>query len=122
MNADIHKLVTECDPCQRHHRSAPKEIVETSHQSMFNLWPGNTVHMDFCKYNGVDFVFIVDRLTRYIHCERTPNQCSSSEILAVNHWSNRNGLPYKVISDTVEGFRDEFIKQAMPTILRAIPS
>ena len=60
MNADIHKLVTECDPCQRHHRSNSKEKVEISHESMFNLWPGNTVHMDFCKYNGVDFVFIVD--------------------------------------------------------------
>jgi len=62
MNADIHKLVTECDPCQRHHRSNSKEKVQISHDSMFNLWPGNTVDMDFCKYNGIDLVFIVDRL------------------------------------------------------------
>ena len=89
---------------------------------MFNIWPGHTVHMDFCKYNGVDFVFIVDRLTGYIHCERTPNQCSSSAILAVKHWSNRNGLPYKVISDTGGGFRDEFIKQLQEMGVKQQPS
>ena len=96
MNADIHKLVNKCDLCLKHHRSALKDKVEISHQSMFNLWPGNTVHMDFWKYNGVDFIFIVDRLTGYIHCERTPNQRSLSAILAVKHWSNRNGLPLKI--------------------------
>ena len=38
MNADINKLVTECDPCQRHHRSHAKERVKVSHASMFNIW------------------------------------------------------------------------------------
>ena len=89
---------------------------------MFNLWPGNTVHMDFCKYNGVDFVFIVDRLTGFIHCERTPNQCSLSAILEVKHWSNKNGLPYKVISDTGGGFRDDFIKQLQEMGVNQYPS
>ena len=42
MNADINKLVTECDPCQRHHRSHAKERVEVSHASMFNIWLGYT--------------------------------------------------------------------------------
>ena len=40
MNADIHKLAIQCDPCQRNHRSNSKEKVEISHESMFNLWPG----------------------------------------------------------------------------------
>ena len=89
MNADIQKLVNECDPCQRHHRSHAKERVKVSHASMFNIWPGHTVHMDFCKFKGVDYVFIVDRLTRYIQVERTPNQCTSSEILALKHWAGK---------------------------------
>ena len=67
--------------------------------------------MDFCKYNGINFVFLVDRLTGYIHCEKTANQCTSSAILAVKHWASRNGLPYKIISDTGGGFRDNFFKQ-----------
>ena len=32
------------------------------------------VQIDFCKYNGKDFVFIVDRLTGYIHCKKSANQ------------------------------------------------
>ena len=111
MNADINKLVTECDPCQRHHRSHAKERVEVSHASMFNNWSGHTVHMDFCKYSGVKYVFLMDRLTDYIQVEKTPNQCTSSAFLAVKRWASRYGFPYKIISDTSGGFRDDFITQ-----------
>ena len=69
------------------------------------------VQIDFCKYNGKDFVFIVDRLTGYIHCKKSANQCTSSAILAVKHWASRNGLPYKIISDTGGALRDDFMKQ-----------
>ena len=31
--ADLQKLVTECEPCQRQHRSHAKERVEVSHDS-----------------------------------------------------------------------------------------
>jgi len=51
------------------------------------------------------------------HCERTPNQCSCSAILAVKHWSNRNGLPYTILSDT-----DEFIKQLQKVRVKQQPS
>ena len=68
MTADVRQVATECDAYQRNHISISKEWVEVSHKSMFNLWPGKEVHMDFFKYNGNNFVFIVDRLTGYIHC------------------------------------------------------
>ena len=122
MTADVHQVATECDPCQRNHILNSKERVEVSHESMFNLWPGKEVHMDFCKYNGNNFVFIVDRLTRYIHCEKSANQCTSSAILAVKHWASRNGLPYKIISDTGRGFRDNFIKQLQEMGVNQHPS
>ena len=73
MTADVHQLATEYDPCQRNHISNSKEGVEVSHKSMFNLWPGKEVHMDFFKYNGNNFVFIVNRLIGYIHCEKSAN-------------------------------------------------
>ena len=66
MNADINELVTKYDPCQRYHRSLAEERVEVSHASMFNIWPGHTLHMDFCKFKGVNYLFIVNRLTGYI--------------------------------------------------------
>ena len=53
----------------------------------------------------------MDRLTGYIQVEKTRNQCTSSAILAVKHWASRYGFPYKIISDTGKGFRDDFIKQ-----------
>ena len=70
MNSDINELVTKCDPCRRYHRSHAKERVEVSHASLFNIWPGHPFHMDFCKFKNVEV-------------ERTPNQCTSSAILAV---------------------------------------
>ena len=36
MNADIHKVAIECDPCQRNHILNSKEKVEVSHES--NEW------------------------------------------------------------------------------------
>ena len=38
MNLDIGKMVKECDPCQRYHRSHPQEKLEIRHASMFNIW------------------------------------------------------------------------------------
>ena len=109
MNTDIHKVA------KRNQRSNSKEKVEISHESMFNLWPGKEVHMDFCKYNGIN-------LYLYMHCKKTANQCTSSAILAVRHWANRNSLPYKIISDTGGGFRDDFIKQLQEMGVNQHPS
>ena len=77
MNADINKLISKCDPCQRHHRSHAKNVKEVSHKSKFNLWPGHTVHMDFCQYYWKDFIFMLDRLTGFI---QTANQGTLSAI------------------------------------------
>ena len=70
----------------------------------------------------MDFVFTVDGVTGYIHCKRTPNQCTLSAILVVKHWSNRNCLSYKIISDTGGGFRDDFIKQLQEMGVNEHPS
>ena len=108
MSSDTNELVTKCDPCQRYHRSHAKERVEVSHASMFNIWPGHTLHMDFCKFKGVNYVFIVDRLTGYIQVERTPNQCTSSAILAVKHWASKFGFPYRMCC----GFPEKCLKKS----------
>ena len=84
--------------------------------------PGHTLHMDFCKFKEVNCVFVVDRLTGYIQVERTPNQCTSSAILAVKHWASKFGFPYKIISDTGGGFRDDFITQLEELGIKQKPS
>ena len=66
MKDDIKQLIHSCDPCPRHHKSHAKNGEEVSHKSMFDLWPGHTAHMDFCQYNGKDYVFMVDWLTGFI--------------------------------------------------------
>ena len=101
MNLNISKLVKECDPCQDYHRSHPQERVEISHASMFNIWPGHSLHMDFCNYKNINYVFVVDRLTGYIQVEKTPNQCTESTILAVRRRSSKFVIPYKFIIDSV---------------------
>ena len=72
MNFDINKLVAECDPCQRHHRSHAKERVEVSHANMFNIWLGHTLHMDCCKYKNV--IYVIGGSTHRLHTGRTDSQ------------------------------------------------
>ena len=108
MNFDINKLVAECDPCQRHHRSHAKERVEVSHASMCNIWPGHTLHMDFCKFKNVHYVFMVDRLTEYIQ--------DSQPVHTICHLGGKAlgqqvRVSIKIISDSDGGLRDDFITQ-----------
>ena len=104
MAKDIKTMVRDCDPCQRFHRSHPHEKVEVSHESMFNIWAGHSLHMDFASYKNNDYCFIVDRLTGYLQAEWTPNQGTESAILCLKHWSYKYGFPYKVIADGGGGF------------------
>ena len=93
MNLDIDTMVKDCDPCQRYPQSHLQEKLEMSHTSMFDIWPGRSIHMDLCSFKNVDYCFIVDRLTGYIQVEKTPNQCTESAILAVKHWAKKFGYP-----------------------------
>ena len=76
MNGDVRKQVSDCDPCQRYHSSNTQERVEVSH----------SLHADFCNYHGRDFIILVDKLTVFIYLEQTPNQGTSSAILAIKKW------------------------------------
>ena len=67
--------------------------------------------MDFCQFKNVNYLFAVDRLTGYIQVERVPNQQTSSAILGVKRWTIKFGCPYKIISDSGGGLRDDFINQ-----------
>ena len=78
---------------------------------MFNSWAGHTIDMDFCQYKNINYLFCVDWLTGYIQVERVPNQQTSSAILGVKKWATKFGFPYKIISDSGGGLRDDFIKQ-----------
>ena len=111
MNSDINELVTKCDPCQRYHRSHAKERVEIHQAFMCNIWASHTLHMDFCQFKNVNYLFVVDRLTGYIQVERVPIQCTSYAILGVKRWASKFGFPYKIISDSGRGLRDDLITQ-----------
>ena len=43
--------------------------------------------------------------------EKEPNQQTSSAILGVRKWAAKFGFPYKIISDSGGGLRDDFVKQ-----------
>ena len=78
---------------------------------MFNIAPNDTLHVDFCQYEGVDYIVLVDRLTGYIRAEQTPNQGTDSAIQVIKNWSSLFGYPLKIISDGGGGFRDDFIQK-----------
>ena len=99
MNRDIKTMVRDCDPCNRFHRSHPQEKVEVSHGSMFEIFAGHTVHMDFASYKNKDYCFIVDRLTGYLQADLTQNQGTECVILCLKRCSYKYGFPYKVIAE-----------------------
>ena len=55
-------------------KSHRQDTVEVSHSNMFNIFPGHTLNLDLCEYNGEDYILIVDRMTGYILAEQTVNQ------------------------------------------------
>ena len=75
---------------------------------MFNLFPGPTIHLDFCEFGGKDYILLVDRMTGYIGAEQTPNQGTDSALNAVKNWSTLFGFPYRIISDSGGAFRKTF--------------
>ena len=74
MNSEMKEMVSKCDLCPRYHRSHAKEKCEVSHLSMFDIWAGYTLHMDFAQYKNVNYLFVVDRLTGYIQVDKVPKQ------------------------------------------------
>ena len=98
MNKDAKEKLRSCDPCQRFSKG----------NSQDNLFPGHTLHLDFCEYNGKDYILIVDRMTGYIGAEQTANQGTDAAISAVKNWSTKFGYPYKIISDSGGAFRKTF--------------
>ena len=122
MNLDIDTMVKECDPCQRYHRSHPQEKVEISHASMFDIWLGHSLHMDFCNFKNNNYCFIVDCLTSYIQVQKTPNQCTESAILAVRRWAAKFRFPYMVIADSRGGLKKDFITPLWEMNIRHNPS
>ena len=65
MNRHISHMVSRCDPCQRFARSHHQDEVEVSHSSLFNTFPGHTIHLDYCEFENKNFIILVDRSTGY---------------------------------------------------------
>ena len=57
--------------------------TKLSHISMFNIYAGHKLHLDFAQYKKVNYLFVVDRLRGYIQVEKVPNQQTSSAIQGV---------------------------------------
>ena len=77
------EMIRTCDPCQRFARNNRQDKVEISHSNMFNLFPGHTIHLDFCEFGGKDYILLVDRMTGYIGAEQIPNQGTDAALSAV---------------------------------------
>ena len=66
MNKEVKELIRTCNPCQINARSHKQDKTEISHKNMFNLHPNPTVHVDYCEYEGRDYIVVVDRVTGFI--------------------------------------------------------
>ena len=96
MNGEAKDFVRKCEPCQRNARGHRQDVTEVSHANMFNIAPNDTLHVDFCQYEGVDYIVVIDRLTGYIRAEMTPNQGTDSpghqELVSIIRISFKNHI------------------------------
>ena len=122
MNGEAKDFVRKCEPCQRNARGHRQDVTEISHTNMFNLAPNDTLHVDFCQYDGVNYIVLVDRLTGYIGAERTTNQTTDAAIQVIRNWSAIFGFPLKIISDRGGGFRDDFVHKLNELKVKHVPS
>ena len=79
-------------------------------KTLFNTYPGHTLHADYFELNNKDYLIMVDRLTGFSRCEMTPNKGTD---VSIKNWGDQYRYPYKVISDTGPAFRQDFIKQLL---------
>ena len=70
-------------PCQRLAKSNTQEDEEVKHTSLFNIYPGHTLHADYFELNNKDYLIMVDRLTGFSKCEMTPNKGTDAAIVAI---------------------------------------
>ena len=89
---------------------------------MFNISPNDTLHVDFCQYDGINYIVLVDRLTGYIGAKRTTNQTTDEAIKVIRNWSATFGFPLKIISDREGGFRDDFVQKLKDLKVKHVPS
>ena len=122
MSKQVYKLVSRCEPCMRLAKSNTQEDVEVKHTTLFNTYPGHTLHADYFELNNRDYLIMVDRLTGFSKCEMTPNKGTDAAIKAIQNWGDQYGYPYKVISDGGPAFREDFIKQLLTYNIKHKPS
>ena len=122
MNGEAKDFVRKCEAYQRNARSHRQDITEISHNNMFNISPNDILHVDFCQYDGINYIVLVDRLTGYIGAERTTNQTTDEAIKVIRNWSATFGFPLKIISDRGGGFRDDFVQKLKDLKVKHVPS
>ena len=103
-------------------KSNIQEDVEVKHTSLFNIYPGHTLHTDYFELNNKDYLIMVDRLTGFSKCEMTSNKGTDEAIRAIKNWGDQYGYPYKIISDGGPAFREDFIKQLLTYNIEHKPS
>merc|ERR1712215_552057 len=111
MNGEAKDFERKCESCHINARGHRQDESEISHTNMFNLAPNDTLHVDFCQYDGINYIVLVDRLTGYIGAKRTTNQTTDSAIQVIKNWSAIFGFPLKIIFDRGGGFSDDFVQK-----------
>ena len=91
MSKQVHHMVSRCEPCQRLAKSNTQEDVEVKHTTLFNTYPGHTLHADYFELNNKDYLIMVDRLTGFSKCEMTPHNGTDAAIKAIKNWGVQYG-------------------------------
>ena len=107
INAQIEKVVADCDVCLRYRNNKRKEPM-IPHPVPDGPWL--TVAADLFYFDGRDYLLVVDYFSKYPELCRLPDKTAPSVIRAMKEIFARNGIPEKLISDNMPFGSREFRK------------
>ena len=96
MGKDIEQLVNQCEICAEHKASNPREPMTTGEVPSR---PWELVSTDLFKWNGNDYLLVVDSYSRFIEFVKLTDTSSSRVIQHTKSIFARHGIPTTVRSD-----------------------
>ena len=96
IDGEIEKLVSECDFClSKSAKPAPAPLMSRE-------WPTEKwirIHMDLAKFQGVDFLVVVDAFSKWVEIRILPGTLCENVLFMLRSIFGQFGLPVEIVSD-----------------------
>lgn len=108
ISKDVENMVLSCMMCQMHSKS---NIKQPLHPHDIPKLPWEKVGIDFKSDNGVDFLVVVDYLSKFLVLNRISSKTAVSVISNLKNIFVMHGIPQTIFSDNGPPFQSREFKE-----------